>query len=91
MQYDPYGAYAQAPPPAAPQALAALPQIPGMPQVPGLPPYAAYGAPQGAPVLYALPPQQVAAPPPSMDEIRTIFLSGFPTDMKVRLARRTGV
>lgn len=82
MQYDPY-AYAQAPQPAAPPPLTGLPQIPGMPQMPGLPPYGAYGAPQGAPVLYALPPQPVGGPP-GVDDIRTIFISGFPADMKVR-------
>ena len=61
---------------------------------PGFPP--AYGAPPAYPPLaypppafpgyptYGAPPPAYGAPPASADEVRTIFISGFPADVKDR-------
>ena len=80
--YDPYSQYAAPPQAGAQQQLGQLPQIPQLQQLPA---YAAYGPPPGAPVMplaYAMPPQQ--GPPGGGDELRTIYITGFPPDMRER-------
>ncbi len=92
---NPYDAHYSQPPPYAQPPYAAHPQPVYVQYQP--PPYAtgppptAYGAPPPyagyPPVSYGAPPPAYGMPPPSGgggDEVRTIFISGFPTDVKER-------
>lgn len=85
MSYDPYSAYSQY----ATQAGGAEHQAAG-----GYTQQASYSAPTYAPTQYNGPPAAPAytAPPPyyppggagGADEVRTIFITGFPPDVKER-------
>mmetsp|Transcript_25123 Transcript_25123/g.68251 ORF Transcript_25123/g.68251 Transcript_25123/m.68251 type:complete len:338 (-) Transcript_25123:615-1628(-) len=83
---DPVASAVSAPPAAAPAPLYPPPAY-GVPPpgTYGAPP--PYGAPYSAPPPYGAPPP-FGAPPPGMgvnpDEVRTIFITGFPQDVKER-------
>ena len=89
----PYAA-PQAAVPAQPSAYAAYPAAApyGAPAA-GVPTYAApspyappagYASPYAAPAPYGAAPQYGVAPPSNPDEPRTLFVTGFPTDVKER-------
>ena len=74
-----YGAYAAASPYGAPAPAAPTYAAPS----PYAPP-AGYAAPYAAPAPYGAAPQYGVPPPSNPDEPRTLFVTGFPTDVKER-------